>query len=55
MMEQHHFLWQQEGHLEIVKILLEHGALIDKATTYGATSLFTAPQEGFGDCKGVAC
>jgi ankyrin repeat protein len=38
----------QEGHLGIVKVLLEHGVSIDNATTDdGTTPLFMAAQEGY--------
>jgi ankyrin repeat protein len=34
----------QNGHLEIVKVLVGHGAEIDKVTTYNSTPLLVAAQ-----------
>jgi Ankyrin repeats (many copies) len=41
------------GHLEIVKVLLDNSASIDKASKYDETSLFIAAKMTFGDCASV--
>jgi ankyrin len=40
------FMASQEGHLEITRLLLEHGAAIYQATSNGATPLSVARHGG---------
>ena len=39
----------QEGHVDVVRVLLEQGAVIDNADDDGYTPLYVASQEGHVD------
>lgn len=44
-------LWiaSNNGHADVVSLLLENGALVDKADRYGSTPLLAAAEEGHAD------
>ena len=43
------YVAKQEGHVDVVSVLLEQGADINKGTNEGATPLYMASQEGHVD------
>ena len=48
------FIAAQEGHLPVVKLLLDREAAVNQAKTNGATPLFIVAQEGHGGLGGVS-